>query len=135
MRFAVSENVDAQTAPRLGTRSLHALAAGRRFALGAGSIALAAAVFFLARLTAWRMGGGGQQLGSTGAVADFAWQVAGDFSSGRRWLLIAVLVLAAIGAANVPRETLTLALCLAGVPAVAFLAARLHAAASPQPLI
>jgi len=78
------------------------------------------------------VGGGGRQLGSPGAVADFAWLVAGDFSTGRRWLLIAVLLLAAIGAASVRRETAALALALAAVPLAAFLAARLHTAASPQ---
>ena len=72
------------------------------------------------------VGGGGRQLGGPSAVANFAWQVAGDFSSGRRWLLILVLALAAVGAMSVPWETLALALSLAAVPAIAFLGARLH---------
>ena len=78
------------------------------------------------------VGGGGRQLGGPSAVADFAWQVAGDFSTGRRWLLILILALAAVGAASVPWETLALALSLAAVPAIAFLGARLHTAAAPQ---
>ena len=78
------------------------------------------------------VGGGGRQLGGPSAVANFAWEVAGDFSTGRRWLLILILALAAIGAVSVPWETLALALSLAAVPAIAFLGARLHTAAAPQ---
>ena len=78
------------------------------------------------------VGGGGRQLGGPSAVANFAWQVAGDFSTGRRWLLILILALAAVGAVSVPWETLALALSLAAVPAIAFLGARLHTAAAPQ---
>jgi hypothetical protein len=78
------------------------------------------------------VGGGGRQLGGPGAVASFAWQVAGDFSNGRRWLLLLVLGLAVVGAASVRWETLALALSLAVVPAVAFLGAHLHTAAAPQ---
>jgi hypothetical protein len=102
-----------------------------------GAVLVAGIPFWITDLTlAGRfdvgVGGGGRQLGGPGAVADFAWQVAGDFSTGRRWLLIAVLCLAAIGAASVPWETTALALSLAGVPLLAFLAARLHTAAAPQ---
>jgi Dolichyl-phosphate-mannose-protein mannosyltransferase len=78
------------------------------------------------------VGGGGRQLGGPSSVANFAWQVAGDFSNGRRWLLILILCLAAVGAVSVPWETLALALSLAAVPAIAFLGARLHTAAAPQ---
>ncbi len=78
------------------------------------------------------VGGGGRQLGGPSAVASFAWQVAGDFSSGRRWLLILILCLAAVGAASVRWETTALGLSLAAVPLVAFLLARLHTAAAPQ---
>ena len=78
------------------------------------------------------VGGGGRQLGGPGAVANFAWQVAGDFSTGRHWLLIPILGLAAIGAVSVRWETLALALSLAAVPAIAFVGARLHTAAAPQ---
>ncbi len=78
------------------------------------------------------VGGGGRQLGGPSAVADFMWQVAGDFSSGRRWLLLLIVCLAAVGALSVRWETLALALSLAAVPAISFLGARLHTAAAPQ---
>ena len=102
-----------------------------------GAVLVAGTPFWLTDLTlAGRfdvgVGGGGRQLGGPSAVASFAWQVAGDFSSGRRWLLILILALAAVGAASVPWETLALALSLAAVPAIAFLGARLHTAAAPQ---
>ncbi len=102
-----------------------------------GAVLVAGIPFWLTDLTlAGRfdvgVGGGGRQLGGPSAVANFAWQVAGDFSSGRRWLLILILCLAAIGAVSVPWETLALALSLAAVPAIAFLGARLHTAAAPQ---
>ena len=105
--------------------------------LAFGTVLVAGIPFWLTDLTlAGRfdvgVGGGGRQLGGPSAVANFAWQVAGDFSSGRRWLLILVLCLAAVGAASVRWETLALALSLAAVPAIAFLGARLHTAAAPQ---
>ena len=102
-----------------------------------GAVLVAGIPFWLTDLTLVGrfdvgVGGGGRQLGGPSAVANFAWQVAGDFSSGRRWLLILVLALAAVGALSVPWETLALALSLAAVPAIAFLGARLHTAAAPQ---
>jgi hypothetical protein len=78
------------------------------------------------------VGGGGRQLGSPRAIADFFWQVAGDFSAGWKWFLVPVLCLAAIGAFSVRWETVALTLSLVAVPAGAFLAARLHTAAAPQ---
>jgi hypothetical protein len=109
------------------------LGAAAAFAL----VGIAAIPFWLTDLTlAGRfdvgVGGGGRQLGGTSSIADFMWQVAGDFSGGWTWLLVPVLSVAAIGAVSVRWETLALALSLAGVPVVAFFAAKLHTAAAPQ---
>jgi len=117
------------------------LLAHRERLLGAAAafavVALVAIPFWLTDLTlAGRfdvgVGGGGRQLGGVNAIANFMWQVAGDFSGGWTWLLVPVLCIAAVGAFSVRWETLALALSLAGVPVVAFFAAKLHTAAAPQ---
>ena len=117
------------------------LLAHRERLLGAtvafAAVGIAAIPFWLTDLTlAGRfdvgVGGGGGQLGGTRAIASFMWQVAGDFSGGWTWFLAPLLCVAAVGAVSVRWETLALALSLAGVPVVAFFAAKLHTAAAPQ---
>src|SRR5262249_53324935 len=49
----VSQNVETQPAPRISSLSLREALAGRWFRLGIAGMALAAAAFFLAHLTAW----------------------------------------------------------------------------------
>ncbi|HZO50466.1 MAG TPA: glycosyltransferase family 39 protein [Gaiellaceae bacterium] len=78
------------------------------------------------------VGGGGAQLGGPRQVAQFLWSSAGDFATGWRWPLLAIALVAAVGLAVVPRRTALLGLCLLAAPTAAFLAARLHSAASPQ---
>jgi len=78
------------------------------------------------------VGGGGAQLGGPRQVAQFLWSAAGDFATGWHWPLVGIVLVAAAGLAVVPRRTALLALCLLAAPTAAFLAARLHSAASPQ---
>ncbi len=78
------------------------------------------------------VGGGGKRLGGPWPVVVYLWHVAGDFTAGWWWVLVPVLALLALGAANVPRRTLVLAGCVVGVPALAFVAARLGGSASPE---
>jgi hypothetical protein len=78
------------------------------------------------------VGGGGAQLGGPREIVDFFWLAAGDQTAGWRWLLIAVLVLAAVGALSLRGEAVAFTGALVAVPAAAFLAAHLHSAAAPQ---
>jgi hypothetical protein len=78
------------------------------------------------------VGGGGAKLGGPWAIVTYLWQTAGDFSSGRWPVLVAVLLLALVGLVAVGAETRALALCAVGVPVAAFLAARLGGSTSPE---
>jgi hypothetical protein len=78
------------------------------------------------------VGGGGERLGGLEAVVRYLWRTAGDFTAGW-WPLTAVAVaLGAVGLASVRRETRLLAVACAGVPALAFLLARLGSGTSPE---
>jgi hypothetical protein len=81
------------------------------------------------------VGGGGQRLGSPGAVLRYLWWVAGDFSAGRHAWSAPVLALALVGAvllARQRRETLTLMASVIVVPALAFTLATLNSSTSPE---
>jgi hypothetical protein len=81
------------------------------------------------------VGGGGDNLGSPLAVADYLARVAGDFSSGYLVVLPLVLALVAVGFWLLLRTRRTSALLVAaviGTPTAAFLLARLGSSASPE---
>jgi Dolichyl-phosphate-mannose-protein mannosyltransferase len=113
----------------------------RRAALTALTVVgLCAAPFWWADLVLRRrfdvgVGGGGARLGSPSSVAHYFWWVSGDFAAGHREWSTPVLVIAAAGfiliAARRRRSALLIA-CVVLVPAIAFVAARLHSTASPE---
>ena len=81
------------------------------------------------------VGGGGAKLGTPGAVLDYLWNAAGDYSAGYRAALIPILLLALAGLVELVRTRFWSALLAAGViatPAVALMAARLGSATSPE---
>ena len=78
------------------------------------------------------VGGGGRRLGGPHAVADYLWRVAGDFSAGWWPATLLALALTTLGLIAVRRETRLLAVSLVGVPAAAFLLARIGGSASPE---
>ena len=78
------------------------------------------------------VGGGGANLGGPLSVAEYFWHTVGDFTTGSWPMLAGILALAGIGLWTVQRDARLLALCVGGVPALAFLAARLGGSASPE---
>ena len=78
------------------------------------------------------VGGGGERLGGPWPVARYLWRVLGDFTSGWWPVTIAALALIAVGLLRLPRRTVILLACVVGVPALAFVAARLGSATSPE---
>ncbi len=78
------------------------------------------------------VGSGGARLGGPGAVVEYLWRAAGNFSAGWWWVLAPVFGLALVGLATVDRNARVLALVVVGVPAAAFLAARLGSSTSPE---
>jgi hypothetical protein len=125
----------------LASQGVFVLAARRdrlRQALAAfAAVAVAGIPFWLTDLVlAGRfdvgVGAGGAKLGGPWAIVTYLWQTAGDFSSGRWPVLVAVLLLALVGLVAVRAETRALALCAVGVPVAAFLAARLGGSTSPE---
>jgi len=78
------------------------------------------------------VGGRGSRLGGPWAIVTYLWQTAGDFSTGRWPVLVAVLLIGLVGLTVVRTETRTFALCVIGVPVAAFLAARLGGSTSPE---
>ena len=78
------------------------------------------------------VGGRGDRLGGPGAILTYLWRTAGDFSAGWWPVLTCVLLGALVGLVTVPRQARAFALCAAGVPIAAFLAARLGGSASPE---
>jgi hypothetical protein len=77
------------------------------------------------------VGGGGDRLGSPGAVLDYLWRVAGDFSIGHGLWLVPMLLLAVAGIMLLARGRLLIA-CVLAVPAVAFTVATLGSSTSPE---
>ena len=81
------------------------------------------------------VGGGGEKLGGPIPVLKYLWTVAGDLSVGYLPALVVVLLVAAAGLVLLARERPTGALlagAVFGVPAFAFLAARLGSQTSPE---
>jgi hypothetical protein len=81
------------------------------------------------------VGGGGEKLGGPIPVLKYLWTVAGDLSVGYLPALVVVLLVAAAGLVLLARERPTGALlvgAVVGVPAFAFLAARLGSQTSPE---
>jgi hypothetical protein len=78
------------------------------------------------------VGGGGESLGGPQAVAVYLWRTAGDFSAGWWPVLVAVLLLAALGLGSVGRDARLLCLSVTAVPVAAFLVARLGSSTSPE---
>jgi Dolichyl-phosphate-mannose-protein mannosyltransferase len=81
------------------------------------------------------VGGGGAKLGTPGAVLDYLWNAAGDYSAGYRATLIPILLLGLVGLVQLARTRFWSALLAAGViatPAVALMTARLGSATSPE---
>jgi hypothetical protein len=81
------------------------------------------------------VGGGGPQLGSPSSVAHYFWWVSGDMSAGHHEWSTPVLLLAAVGFVLLAVRRQASALLMASVvlvPAVAFVAAKLHSTASPE---
>ncbi len=78
------------------------------------------------------VGGGGEKLGGSWAVATYLWRTAGDFSAGWWPVLVVVLLLAALGLAGVDRDARLLSLSAIAVPALSFVAARVGGSASPE---
>lgn len=81
------------------------------------------------------VGGGGARLGSPSSVAHYFWWVSGDFSAGHHGWSTPVLLIVAAGFALIAvrrRWSAVLIACVVAVPAVAFVAAKLHSTASPE---
>jgi hypothetical protein len=109
----------------------------RQAALAGGAVLVGGVPFWLTDVVlAGRfdvgVGVGGSRLDDPTAIARYLWRTAGDFSAGWWWALVPVLGLAALGLVTVRRDVRILALCLAGAPAAAFLAARLGGSTSPE---
>ena len=78
------------------------------------------------------VGGGGDRLGGPLPVFTYLWHVLGDFTTGWWPLLILVTALGALGLRVLPRQTVILTASVVVVPTLAFLAARLGSATSPE---
>jgi Dolichyl-phosphate-mannose-protein mannosyltransferase len=109
----------------------------RQAVVAAGAIVLLGIPFWLTNLVlADRfevgVGGGGERLGGPWPVARYLWRVLGDFTSGWWPVTLVALVLVAVGLRRLPRRTAVLFACVLGVPALAFVAARLGSATSPE---
>jgi hypothetical protein len=78
------------------------------------------------------VGGGGAQLGSPRVVALYLWWVAGDLAAGWTWVLVPVLLVAAVGLLSMRREALAFTTATVVAPVAAFLLAHLGSSASPQ---
>jgi hypothetical protein len=78
------------------------------------------------------VGGGGAQLGSTETISRYLWWVAGDLAAGWTWILVPVLLVAAVGLVSMGREALALTFATVAAPVAAFLLAHLGSTASPQ---
>ena len=81
------------------------------------------------------VGGGGEQLGSPGAVLHYLWWVSGDFGAGHEAWAAPVVLLALVGAVLLGlrrRDSLLLVACVIGVPTLAFTLATLGASTSPE---
>jgi hypothetical protein len=81
------------------------------------------------------VGGGGKKLDGPGTVLDYLFRVAGDFTVGFTPALVAVVVVALVGARALwlrNRDGALLTACVIGVPAAAFVVARFGESTSPE---
>ena len=81
------------------------------------------------------VGSGGKKLDGPGAVLDYLFRVAGDFTVGYTLAIVAILVVAAVGARELRlrnRNAAWLIACVIGVPMAAFLLARFGESTSPE---
>ena len=78
------------------------------------------------------VGGGGEKLGGPWPVFVYLWHVLGDFTAGWWPVSIPVVALGALGLRLLPRRTVILTGCVVVIPTLAFLAARLGSATSPE---
>ena len=78
------------------------------------------------------VGAGGEKLGGPLSVLTYLWHVLGDFTTGWWPLLVLVTGLGALGLRALPRQTVVLTGSVVVVPTLAFLAARLGSATSPE---
>src|SRR5512132_72663 len=81
------------------------------------------------------VGSGGQKLDGPAAVLEYLFRVAGDFTSGFTPLVIAVLLVAAVGARALwlrNRDAAALTACVILLPTAAFLLARFGQSTSPE---
>jgi hypothetical protein len=81
------------------------------------------------------VGSGGKKLDDPYAVLEYLFRVAGDFTTGFTVPLVAVLLLAAVGARVLwlkNREAALLTACVVAVPTAAFLLARFGESTSPE---
>jgi hypothetical protein len=81
------------------------------------------------------VGTGGQKLDGPGAVLEYLYRVAGDFTAGFTPVVIVVLVVAAVGARALwrrNRDAALLTACVVVVPTAAFILARFGQSTSPE---
>ena len=108
--------------------------------LAIGSVALLGTPFWYSDLVlAGRfdvgVGSGGKKLDGPSAVLDYLFRVAGDFTVGYTLAIVAVLVVAAVGARVLrlrDRNAALLTACVIGVPTAAFLLGRFGESTSPE---
>jgi hypothetical protein len=81
------------------------------------------------------VGSGGKKLDGPSAVLGYLFRVAGDFTAGYTLAIVAVLVVAAVGARALwrrNRDAAVLTACVIGVPTAAFLLGRFGESTSPE---
>jgi hypothetical protein len=81
------------------------------------------------------VGSGGKKLDGPGAVLDYLFRVAGDFTVGYTLAIVAILIVAAVGTRELrlrDRNAAWLIACVIGVPMAAFLLARFGESTSPE---
>lgn len=127
-----------------GGEAVYAVLVRRRLlggVLGGLAVLLLGTPFWLTNLTLAKrfdvgVGGGGEKLGGPVSVANYLTETLGDFTAGWPPAVAAGLLACVVGYRALRAERLQAAplfACVAGVPAVAFLAARLGGNTAPEP--
>jgi hypothetical protein len=78
------------------------------------------------------VGGGGAKLGGPTAVLEYLYATAGDMTAGWTWVLVPILIVAAVGLLVAPRDARHLSIAVASAPVAAFLIARLGSSTAPE---
>jgi hypothetical protein len=78
------------------------------------------------------VGGGGAKLGGPTAVLEYLYDTAGDMTAGWSWLLVPILIVAAVGLLVAPRDARRMGIAVAFTPVIAFLIARLGSSTAPE---